>query len=264
MQAIIVAVLALIGSSATAAWITDAWQRRKYQADTLQDGFKRLVEARAEFTRSVSTCVSLLSIAHALGKIWKYQQVKFQDNLESARSSAITLDAAQILSAAVHAWSAGIGGQLSDAAQATLDELGLVTFSPVEGDAERNGVTVQLSRGNTPEVAGRLVAHLNDIARLTGELTTRTAEHHGRLMGSRCGRLWLFFALAASIVLSLLYFWHVGAWAYDVRDDRVVWLNSVTGEVRVVSLPAPPSIRPTVGGIGERKGTGSSLSQDGK
>jgi len=260
MGPLLIALLAFLGSSAAAAWITNTWQRRKYQAETLHDGFKRIVEARAEFTRAVSACASLLRIAHSLGKIWNYQRVKFQENLENAGSHAVTLDAAQTLNAVAHPWSAVSGRQVAQTAQAALNDLGLVTFIPIAGDAERNGVTVQLTGGNPNDVADRLIAHLNQLAQQTGELTAQTADRHEDLVGGGRQRLrpvWALFAVVVLLATVAVYFWSVGAWVLDLRDDRAVWVHSLTGEVRVVSIPKP-SVTSTTGSKAGDAGASSS------
>jgi hypothetical protein len=231
METIVVALIALIGSSAAAAFIANGWLRRKYQADTLREGMQQILKAEAEYRLSVAMCAGLLRVyAGQSNRLWNYQRTKFQDAVVAANGQLIALQTAIGMSAITHPWSRAFGLQLMGAANRTLEHLGEVTFIPIERDPENNGVTIQLSGGTPREVADRVVGALDEQA--VGHLIALAGNHHEQIL-----RMWrgavAALIMAVLVCLGLGYF---AAWTYDIRPGYIVGFHRLTGEVRVIPI----------------------------
>jgi hypothetical protein len=238
METLIVAFLALVGSSAVAAKITNGWQRRKYRADTLREGLHQVVVAQAEYKSAVGECAGLLRVYEVQGgRLWNYQRTRFQDAVAILNQQVMAIESAATVNAIVNPWSAELGRRLVSASEVAMKEFGRVTFTTFNND-EKKGVIIELSGGTPQAVAEKLGKALKELDESVGQLTARASVEHENIMATTprsVGVTTVVLVISAAIV-ALSYFWFVSAWTYDIGPDRVVGVHRVTGHVRVIPV----------------------------
>jgi len=87
-------VLTLLGSAATAAWISVWWQRSRYEAEVVHDSFKAVIAAHSALAVAIARCAGLLRAEALLGRIWESQREEMVAALQSARERLTRFDAA--------------------------------------------------------------------------------------------------------------------------------------------------------------------------
>ena len=237
MELVLAALLGLVGSSAAAAVISTKWQQTKYRLDKHSNATTGVISEHYRLRSAIGRCLGLLSIQRSLGKVWSYQKDTFEDSLQIISQAQASLDESRAHLSNAEPDLAGELAQLQATAAETASILGTVYFDRYDGKTIEGGITIAIPGRDLDDVIADLQQGLARMGEQGRVAALALARHETALLNSSVAVKRVFGVLGVGIVLAALYIVFVGAWESNVQDDKVVWTNTVTQQVRVTSLP---------------------------
>lgn len=240
------ALLALVAVLVAAA-IAIHWQRLKQEADLVREDFRKVVSAGANFHVAVGRCMGFLVVeVRQGGRLWDYQRKEFQAATDDADRALVKLGAAiTLLNSSAPALSRTTNDFWREAG-ACHSLLGRIAgwaphpHSPGEDNARVTIIPV-VPEGDLrhAELAAALRTQLGAFSTAVDSLSNAVAQTLLQLFRRVTGVAYATYALlfVAFIVAAVLALFPRPTWTAHLQDDRVIWVDSASQQIKVAPLP---------------------------